>query len=293
MRSLTKLDDWSRSDVDAVFDLADDYRDCRGPATAGSAVMFFPSTSLRTRVTFERGASLMGLQPIVFPDTTLDKPEALTDVAQYLAAWADILVVRHHDLAVVEGLAAAAALPVVNAMTDENHPCEVLSDLYALRQRGDISSLRYLFVGADGNIARAWQEAARVLQLDLVQCCPAELASPGAVWTDDLETAVRSADVVLTDGPGEHVRALEPFRITAALLDLAPTGVLLDPCPPFVRGREVSADALEHPAFVGHAFKAALLPVQQAVMAHCLELMCVTVGGSDLRGSCSAPTPEH
>jgi ornithine carbamoyltransferase len=67
MRSLTKLDDWSRSDVEAVFTLADDYRDGRGPATAGSAVMFFPSTSLRTRVTFERGASLMGLQPIVFP----------------------------------------------------------------------------------------------------------------------------------------------------------------------------------------------------------------------------------
>jgi ornithine carbamoyltransferase len=276
MRSLTKLDDWSRSDVEAVFTLADDYRDGRGPATAGSAVMFFPSTSLRTRVTFERGASLMGLQPIVFPDTTLDKPEALTDVAQYLAAWADILVVRHHDLAVVEALAAAAALPVVNAMTDENHPCEVLSDLYALRKRGDIASLRYLFVGLDGNIARAWQEAARVLQLDLVQCCPAELASPGAVWTDELESAVRSADVILTDGPGEHARALEPFQITAALLDLAPTGVLLDPCPPFVRGREVSADALEHAAFVGHAFKAALLPVQQAVMAHCLGLPSAT-----------------
>lgn len=276
MRSLTKLDDWSRSDVDAVFDLADAYRDGRGPATAGSAVMFFPSTSLRTRVTFERGASQMGLQPIVFPDTTLDKPEALTDVAQYLAAWADILVVRHPDLAVVEGLAAAAALPVVNAMTDENHPCEVLSDLYALRKRGDIASLRYLFVGGDGNIARAWQEAARVLQLDLVQCCPAELACPGAEWTDDLETAVRSADVILTDGPGEHARALEPFQITAALLDLAPTGALLNPCPPFVRGWEVSADALEHPAFVGHAFKAALLPVQQAIMAHCLGLPSAT-----------------
>ncbi|UXN25975.1 hypothetical protein N8D74_03585 [Curtobacterium flaccumfaciens] len=82
--------------------------------------------------------------------------------------------------------------------------------------------------------------------------------------------------MILTDGPGEHARALEPFRITAALLDLAPTGVLLNPCPPFVRGREVSADALEHLAFVGHAFKAALLPVQQAVMAHCLELPSAT-----------------
>lgn len=272
MRSLTTLDAWSADDVEAVFALADAYDQGRGPTTQGAAVLFFPSTSLRTRVTFERGASLMGLQPIVFPDTTLDKPEALADVAGYLAPWADIVVARHPDLAVIEQLAAAQALPVVNAMTDENHPCEVLADLFSLRRHGEITALRFLFVGADGNIARAWQEAARVLQLDLVQCCPADLATPGAVWTDDLEAAVRSADVVLTDGPGRHADALAPFRVTAELLDRAPVGVRFAPCPPFIRGREVSADAIDHPAFVGHAFKAPLLPVQQAVMALCLDL---------------------
>lgn len=273
MRSLVKLDDWSPSDVGAVFDLADAFVAGRGPTTQGAAAMFFPPTSLRTRVTFERGASSMGLEPIVFPDTTLDKPEALADVARYLDNWVDIVVVRHQDLAVVEALAAARAVPVVNAMTDDNHPCEVLSDLYALQQqRGDIASLRFLFVGADGNIARAWQEAARVLRLDLVQCCPPGLATPGAGWTDDLEAAVRSADVILTDGPGPYAGALEPYRITAALLDLAPAGARFAPCPPFVRGREVSFDSVEHPAFVGHGFKAALLPVQQAVMSFCLGL---------------------
>lgn len=272
MRSLTTLDTWSADDVEAVFALADSYDQGRGPTTQGTAVLFFPSTSLRTRVTFERGAALMGLQPIVFPETTLDKPEALGDVAGYLASWADVVVARHPDLAVIEQLAAAQALPVVNAMTDENHPCEVLADLFSLRRQGEITSLCFLFVGADGNIARAWQEAARVLQLDLVQCCPADLATPGAVWTDDLEAAVRSADIVLTDGPGRHADALAPFRITADLLDRAPATVRFAPCPPFIRGREVSADAIEHPAFVGHAFKAPLLPVQQAVMAFCLDL---------------------
>jgi ornithine carbamoyltransferase len=222
MRSLTTLDVWSADDVEAVFTLADAYEQGHGPTTQGAAVLFFPSTSLRTRVTFERGASLMGLQPIVFPDTTLDKSEALTDVAGYLASWADIIVARHPDLAVIEQLAAAPALPVVNAMTDQNHPCEVLADTYSLRRHGEVASLGFLFVGADGNIARAWHEAARVLQLDLVQCCPADLATPGAAWTDDLEAAVQSADVVLTDGPGSHGDALAPFRITAELLDRAP-----------------------------------------------------------------------
>jgi ornithine carbamoyltransferase len=111
-----------------------------------------------------------------------------------------------------------------------------------------------------------------VLQLDLIQCCPAGLATPGALWTDDLDAAVRSADVILTDGPGPHAELLEPYRITAALLDLAPAGVRFAPCPPFVRGREVSADAVAHAAFVGHAFKAPLLAVHQAVMAFCLDL---------------------
>lgn len=272
MRSLIRLDDWSASDIEQVFDLADAYRDGRGPVTSGCAVLFFPASSLRTRVTFERGAALMGLQPIVFPETTLDKPEALADVAAYLDAWADVVIARHPDLAVLDGLAAVPSLPVVNAMTDVNHPCEVLSDLYALRQGADLRSLRFLFVGADGNIARAWHEAARVLGLDLVQCAPASLATPGARSTDDLEVAIRSADVVLTDGPGAHAEALAPYRITAALLDRAPAGVRFNPCPPFRRGREVAADALERPAFVGHAFKASLLPVQQAVIAFCLGL---------------------
>ena len=270
MRNLVRLDEWTADDVEQVFALADAYRAGSGREFSGSAVMFFPPTSLRTRISFERGASLMGLQPVVFPSETLDKPEALADVASYLKSWADVLVVRHARIDVIEELAAADALPVINAMTDVNHPCEVLSDLYALRDQRDPRTLRFVFVGADGNVARAWQEAARVLTLDRVQCCPAELAIPGARWVEDLKTAVRSADVLITDGPGTHADLLAPYQITASLLDTAPLGVQFNPCPPFQRGQEASADAIEHRAFVGHRFKASLLPVQQAIMAFCI-----------------------
>ena len=84
--ALVRLDEWAASDVDEVFALADAFRAGHSPAAAGCAVMFFPSTSLRTRVTFERGATLLGLQPIVFPESTLDKPEDLSDVARYLSS---------------------------------------------------------------------------------------------------------------------------------------------------------------------------------------------------------------
>jgi ornithine carbamoyltransferase len=93
----------------------------------------------------------------------------------------------------------------------------------------------------------------------------------GATWTDDLQTAVKHTDVILTDGPGSHALELAPYQITTELLAAAPTGVRLAPCPPFLRGREVHPDVIAHPAFVGYEFKKGLLAVQQAVIAHCLN----------------------
>lgn len=271
MRHLLRLDDWTMAELREVFQLADKYAAGDGPRVDGCAALFFPPSSLRTRVSFERGAALMGLQPITFPPETLDKPEALDDVAGYLASWVDVLVVRHPKMQVLEGLAASDALSVVNAMTSENHPCEVLSDLYAISRTRDPLHLRFLFVGADGNIARAWSEAARAFGLDLTQCCPQELATTGVRWTDDLDHAVTTADVIITDAPGAHRAELAPFRVTAAVLERAPSGVQLAACPPFQRGREVSADAIESAAFVGYGFKKSLMPVQQAVLAHTLR----------------------
>ncbi len=273
MRHLVRLTDWTVEDVTAVFALADAYAAGRGPQRPGCAVLFFPPTSLRTRVTFERGAALMGLQPVLFAPETLDKPEAPKDVLGYLASWVDVVVVRHPDIARLEALAACDLVPVVNAMTDVNHPCEVLSDAYALsRVRPELRALNIVFVGADGNIARAWAELAAVLSLELLQCCPRELATPGLAWTGDIQAAMCGAEVVVTDGVGAHGDALAPFQITFDLLGLAAPDVLLNPCPPFTRGREVSAEGVDRSeAFVGYGFKATLLPVQQAVLAYCTD----------------------
>lgn len=274
MKNLVRLTDWTRDDVMAVFALADAYRKGKGPRTEGVAALFLPSTSLRTRITFERGADLMGLQPVLFPPDTLDRPESAVDVAGYLANWVSVAVVRHSDIGKLESLAAARRLPIVNAMTSVNHPCEVLSDTYALRRmRPELRRLGFLFVGADGNMVRAWQEMASVLDLKLTQCCPADLAVPGLDWTDDLDAALARADVVLTDGVEPHRRALAPYRITKKRLADAKPGVLFNPTPPFTRGNELSADTVSTPwPFVGYEFKADLLPVQQAVMAYCLGL---------------------
>lgn len=272
MRHLLRLDDWNTDDLGALFSLARRFEDGRGPRGEGCAAMFFPPTSLRTRLSFERGAALMGLQPVQFPPDALDKAESTADVAGYIAQFSDLVVVRHGDIDVLDRMADAKQIPVINAMTDQNHPCEVLSDLYAL-DRGDtrdLRSLRFVFIGADGNIARAWAEGSRAFHLDLTQCCPVDLAVPGLAHDEDPVHAITGADVVITDGPGPFEDRLAPYRVTADLLSHAAEDVRLVPCPPFVRGREVSADAIDSTAFVGYGFKRALLPVQQAIMARSL-----------------------
>lgn len=264
------LSDLHRGDLEQIFALASRFEEGTGPRFDAAAAMFFPPSSLRTRFSFERGAFEMGIQSIVFPPETLDKDEDHSDIVRYLAQWADIAVIRHPKIDVLRGLAAPDVIPIVNAMTNDNHPCEVLSDLYALSLVADIARLRFLFIGGDGNIARAWWEAARAFGLDIRQSGPASLRVDGMPWEEDVRTAITTADVVLTDGPGEHEAELVPYRVTAELLELAPEGVRFAPCPPFVRGREFDADAVAHPAFVGHAFKRFLKPVQQAVMARAL-----------------------
>ena len=118
-----------------------------------SAVLFFPNTSIRTRVTFEKGIHLLGGQSILFPTKTLNKKEALTDVFGYLNNWADLIIVRHKNIDKIEEISAVSNVPVINAMTDTNHPCEIISDLYALSKiRKDFTKDKFLFCGTNGNI---------------------------------------------------------------------------------------------------------------------------------------------
>lgn len=262
-------------DVSAVFALADAVEALRmkSPLAGKSVVLFMPQTSLHTRVTFEKAVALLGGQSHLFAPETLDKREDIRDVLGYLALFADAVAVRHHSQPLLTRMAACDALPVISAMTDEGHPVEILSDLYALSQRRrDWRTLRYVFFGAKGNIALAWRDAASALGLSLSQCCPNGFAMEGVEHFTDPELAVCGADVILTDSlPAAALPAFAPYRVTRALLERAAPDVLFDPCPPFYRGEEVAPDAIDSPYFVGYGFKQALLPITQAVLLWCLQ----------------------
>lgn len=280
MKDLIRLTDLQPGEIYEIFSLADElsagaYRDF---LKGKSVVLFFPNTSIRTRVTFEKGIYLSGGQSILFPSETLDKKsssarfEDLRDVCGYLNNWADMLIVRHKEIGLLEKLAGYSEVPVINAMTDSNHPCEILADLYSLSKlRDDFADCHYLFCGKAGNIGLAWKEASDVLGFELSQCCGAGYEMEGVKGYHDIKEAVKGKDIICTDSlPADVLGDFKKCQVTEEVMKMANPGAVLNPCPPFYRGEEVLADAMESGYFVGYGFKKNLLVVQQAVMLYCL-----------------------
>lgn len=166
-KNLVYVDDLSKEEMYEIFKLADKFAEGAGqvkPLQGKTVVLFFPESSIRTRVTFEKGIQELGGKTILFPPEALDKKEKLGDVVGYLENWVDAVVVRHSDIEVVKSMAKYAKIPVINAMTSENHPCEIIADLYALSKlHKDIEKRKFLFVGAKGNIGNTWKAASKLM----------------------------------------------------------------------------------------------------------------------------------
>ena len=274
MKHLIRLTNYKKEDIYNIFSIADELADGRHTdiLKGKSVVMFFPDSSIRTRVTFEKGIYLLGGHPILFPMETLDKKEDLKDVCGYMNNWADAIIVRHKNIGVLEKLAEYSAVPVINAMTDVNHPCEILSDMYALSKiREDFTKDKYLFVGKNGNIGLSWKEAAEVMGFELEQCCANGYEIDGLKTYCNIREAVKGKDIICTDSLPSGI--LDEFRncqVTKEIMDMANKGAVLNPCPPFYRGEEVSDDVIDSEYFVGYGFKKHLLEVHQAVIIYCL-----------------------
>ena len=126
--SFIRLTDYKKEELQEIFDIADNIDSYEGFLNGRTVVMFFPASSIRTRVSFEKGIHLLGGQTILFDPSTLDKKEDIRDVCGYLENWADAVIVRHKDIEKLAQMSANLDVPVINAMTDDNHPCEMMSD---------------------------------------------------------------------------------------------------------------------------------------------------------------------
>ena len=140
----------------------------------------------------------------------------------YIQNWADAVIVRHRDISMLEIMANTLSIPVVNAMTDENHPCEIMSDLYTLSKiRTDYLRDNYLFVGADGNIGRAWKEAAEAFGIHLNQSSPSRYKIPGVSCNENLKEAIVGKDIICTDSiPSSMIDDFKNHQISKGLMKM-------------------------------------------------------------------------
>ena len=273
MKSFIRLTDYTKSELLKIFQIADTVEKYNGFLQGKTIVMFFPASSIRTRVSFEKGVYLLGGQTILFDPETLDKKEDIRDVCGYIQNWADAVIVRHRDISMLEIMANTLSIPVVNAMTDENHPCEIMSDLYTLSKiRTDYLRDNYLFVGADGNIGRAWKEAAEAFGFSMNQSSPSRYQVPGVSCNENLKEAIVGTDIICTDSiPSSMIDDFKDYQISKELMNMANENAILNPCPPFYRGEEVTEEVIDSDYFIGYEFKQSLLKVQQAIMIYCLS----------------------
>lgn len=239
-----------------------------------SVALIFDKPSTRTRVSFEVGVAQLGGKPLFMTsrDSQLGRDEPLKDTARVMSRYVDAMVVRTFGQNVVKDLAHWGSVPVINALTDRYHPCQVLSDLLTVQEHlGRLQGLTYAWLGDGNNMAHSWLEAAAALQLELRLACPpdfmphedivAHAREQGAriTLTHDPREAIAGAQVVNTDvwasmgqedQAGERRRAFEGFTLDAGLLSLADPAAIVLHCLPAHRGEEISEEVLEGPQSV-------------------------------------------
>lgn len=275
VKHLIRLSDYTKEDVEGIFHIADEisqgkYKDFLKGKTI---IMFFPESSIRTRVTFEKGIYLLGGQSILFSPSVLDKKEEIKDVIGYLNNWADSIIIRYKDISMIEYMANYSYVPLINAMTDVNHPCEMLADIYSLSKiRSDFIKDRFLFVGSSGNIGLAWKEASELMGFSFEQCCPDGYAIKGIKNISNIEEALKGKDIICTDSLSDDIiDDFSNYQITVDRMQFANKNAILNPCPPFFRGEEVSKEVIESSFFAGYNFKKYLLEIQQAIIIYCMS----------------------
>jgi ornithine carbamoyltransferase len=224
-----------------------------------SIALVFEKPSTRTRISFEVGVAELGATPVVLrgDELQLSRGESVGDTARVLSRYVDAIVIRSGSHEAVAELAAAAEVPVVNALSPLHHPCQALADLLTLRERcGDLAGLRLAYVGDGNNVARSLAIAAELAGVEVVVAAPAGYQleeGHEAKLTADPRAAAVGADAIYTDvwvSMGDEAEAdrrradLAPFRIDADLLAAAKDGAIVLHCLPAHPGEEIAADVL-------------------------------------------------
>lgn len=288
------LSDLSADEIVGLLDLADELKrkrdegDAYRPLENKTIALIFEKPSLRTRVTFEIGIFQLGGYGM-FYQTRLGERESVPDVARNLERWNDGIVARTFSHKSLIELADNASVPVINALTDREHPCQILADAQALRMhKGRFDGLKIAFVGDGNNVFNSWVHFVSRMPMELALVCPkgyepcaeiaefAEKEGAGKVRvTHDVEEGLAGADAVYTDvwaSMGQEAEAavrakiFEPYQVNDRLMSFAKKEALFMHCLPAHRGSEVTDSVIDGPKSIVFDQAENRLHVQKAVM---------------------------
>jgi ornithine carbamoyltransferase len=254
--------------IKAKFKRYEQYR----PLVDRTLVMIFEKQSTRTRLSFEAGMQQLGGVAIFLStrDSQLGRGEPVEDAAQVISRMCDIVMIRTFEQQIVERFAGHSRVPVINGLTDDFHPCQVLADIYTyLEHRGPIRGRTVAWVGDSNNVCTTWLQAAEVLDFKLrVSTPPGYEVDPGRAglrdtghyeaFADPLEAA-RGADLVTTDvwtsmgfeaETAARKAAFAAWQVDARMMKLAKPDALFMHCLPAHRGEEVAAEVIDGPQSV-------------------------------------------
>ncbi len=279
-KHLLTLADLAKEEFEAFFKRAIELKEnhkkgIAEPLLAGKSLgLLFDKPSTRTRVSFETAMIQLGGSPLFISskDTQMSRAEPIKDTARVLSRYLDALAIRTFSQEVIREFAESAGIPVINALTDAYHPCQVLSDLLTvIEHKGSYQDLKIAWVGDGNNMAQSWINAAGALGFELHLACPegylpdrqilsgaAQKSNARITLNSDPIAAVKDADVVNTDvwaSMGQEAeqkvrqKIFAAFQVNAALLENAAKDVIVLHCLPAHREEEITEAVLEGPPF--------------------------------------------
>jgi ornithine carbamoyltransferase len=297
-RHFLDLDRFDTETLRRILDLGAAYK--RGEKTFGKdkplagrmLAMIFEKPSTRTRVSFEAGMKQLGGDVIVLSrgDSQLGRGETVADTARVLSRYVDAIMIRTDDPGKLRELAENATVPVINGLTDDTHPCQVMADILTFEEhRGPLDGKVVAWVGDGNNVAASWIQASAHFGFEMRLACPPELPPAQAVveWAranggnvvlgTDPAAAAHGADLVLTDTwvsmgctDSNRPELLAPYQVNEALMALAAPQALFMHCLPAHRGEEVTDPVMDGPQSVVWDEAENRLHVQKGILSWCL-----------------------
>ena len=285
MKDLLRTADLSRADVDLLLDTAADF--AKNPLRSKDALahksvaIYMTKPSTRTRLSSETAVAHLGGTPIFIrgDELQLGRGETIADTAKIISGYCDALIIRTFAQSDVDELGANASIPVINALTDDDHPTQLLADWLTIRETfgSDVKGRKFVYLGDGNNMSHAWLTMGAIMGAHVVAATPSGKWAPnsdvvakaqaiakktGATVevTNDPEAAAKGASALYTDvwmsmGDPESERAektkvLAPFAITDALMSLTTSDSIFMHCLPAHRGEEVAASVIDGPKSV-------------------------------------------